>query len=101
MNLRLQHAHAGRTSGFGQERSFNGHGLKKQMKNPILEKTDQVRWCTNMREVSEATNIAPQADDWYVSDIAKTIRGIGATRTPSRSRKAHSSKLHAGTVVEL
>ena len=70
------------------------------MKKPIREKTDQVRWCTNMREVSEAANIAPQADDWYVSNIAKTIRGIGATRNPSRSWKAHFSKLHTGTVVK-
>jgi len=70
------------------------------MKNPILEKTDQVRWYTNMRELSEAVNIAPQADDWYVSDIAKTVRGVGATRTPSRSWKARFSKLRAGTVVE-
>lgn len=37
--------------------------------NLILEKTDQVRWYTNMREVLEAANIAPQDYDWYVSDI--------------------------------
>jgi hypothetical protein len=39
------------------------------MKNLILEKTDQVRWYTNMRDVFEAANIAPQDYDWYVSDI--------------------------------
>lgn len=33
------------------------------MKNLILEKTDQVRWYTNMREVFEAANIAPQDYD--------------------------------------
>jgi hypothetical protein len=37
--------------------------------NLILEKTDQVRWFTNMREVLDAANIAPQDFDWYVSDI--------------------------------
>lgn len=37
--------------------------------NLILEKTDQVRWHTNMRDVLEAANIAPQDYDWYVSDI--------------------------------
>jgi hypothetical protein len=37
--------------------------------NLILEKTDQVRCFTNMREVFDAANIAPQDYDWYVSDI--------------------------------
>jgi hypothetical protein len=37
--------------------------------NLILEKTDQVRWFTNMREVFDAADIAPQDYDWYVSDI--------------------------------
>jgi hypothetical protein len=37
--------------------------------NLILEKTDQVPWFTNMREVLDAANIAPQDYDWYVSDI--------------------------------
>ncbi len=37
--------------------------------NHILEKTDQVRWFTNMREVLDAAKIAPQGYDWYVSDI--------------------------------
>lgn len=37
--------------------------------NLILEKTDQVRWFTNMREVFDAANIAPADYDWYVSDI--------------------------------
>ena len=37
--------------------------------NLILKKTDQVRWFTNMREVFDAANIAPQDYDWYVSDI--------------------------------
>jgi hypothetical protein len=32
--------------------------------NLILEKTKQVRWFTDMREVLEAANIAPQDDDW-------------------------------------
>jgi hypothetical protein len=41
---------------------------KNQM-NFILEKTDQVSWFTNMREVLDAANIAPQDYDWYVSDI--------------------------------
>jgi hypothetical protein len=40
----------------------------KQM-NLILEKTNQVRWFTNMRKVLDAGNIAPQDYDWYVSDI--------------------------------
>jgi hypothetical protein len=54
---------------FGQERPFNGQILKEKMKNLILEKTDQVRWYTNMRDVFEATTIGPQDYDWYVSDI--------------------------------
>jgi hypothetical protein len=37
--------------------------------NLILEKTDQVRWFTNMREVFDAADIAPQDYDWYLSDI--------------------------------
>jgi hypothetical protein len=37
--------------------------------NLILEKTDQVRWFTNMREVFAAADIATQDYDWYVSDI--------------------------------
>jgi len=37
--------------------------------NLILEKTDQVLWFTNMRDVFDAANIAPQDYDWYVSDI--------------------------------
>lgn len=37
--------------------------------NLILEKTDQVRWFTNMCEVFDAANIAPQNYDWYVSDV--------------------------------
>jgi hypothetical protein len=34
------------------------------MKNLILENTDQVAWYTNMRDVFEAANIAPQDYDW-------------------------------------
>lgn len=37
--------------------------------NLILEKTNQVDWFTNMREVLDAANIAPQDYDWYVSNI--------------------------------
>ncbi|MCP2054847.1 UNVERIFIED_ORG: hypothetical protein J3D59_004707 [Pseudomonas fluorescens] len=37
--------------------------------NLILEKTNQVRWFTNMLEVFDAANIAPQNYDWFVSDI--------------------------------
>jgi len=59
----------GQPSAFGQKWSFNGQGLKGQMKNLILEKTDQLRWYTNMRDVFEAANIVPQDFDWYVSDI--------------------------------
>lgn len=39
------------------------------MNNLILEKSDQVRWYTNMRDVLEAASIVPQEYDWYVSDI--------------------------------
>jgi len=39
------------------------------MNNLILEETDQVRCYTDMRDVFEAANIAPQDYDWYVSDI--------------------------------
>ena len=39
------------------------------MKNIILEKTDQVSWYTNVRDVFEAAGIAPEDYDWYVSDI--------------------------------
>ncbi len=37
--------------------------------NLILEKTNQVTWFTNMREVLDAASIAAQDYDWYVSDI--------------------------------
>lgn len=37
--------------------------------NYILENTNQVRCFTDMREVFEAANIAPQDYDWYVSDV--------------------------------
>lgn len=47
------------------------------MKNIILEKSDQVRWYTNMRDVFEAANIAPQDYDWYVSDIETNWRPPG------------------------
>lgn len=33
------------------------------------EKTDQVHWFINIREVLDDANIAPQDYDWYVSDI--------------------------------
>ena len=47
------------------------------MMNLILEKTDQVRWYTNMRDVFEAANIAPQDYDWYVSDVETNWRPPG------------------------
>ena len=47
------------------------------MKNLILEKTDHVRWYTNMRDVFEAASIAPQDYDWYVSDIETNWRPPG------------------------
>jgi len=47
------------------------------MTNLILEKTDQVRMYTNMRDVFEAANIAPQDYDWYVSDIETNWRPPG------------------------
>ena len=65
------------TAGFGQKRSFNGQSLKGQMNNLILEKTNQVRWYTNLRDVLEAANIAPQGYDWYVSDIETNWRPPG------------------------
>lgn len=37
--------------------------------NLILEKTDQVPWFTNLREVLDAASLAPEDYDWYVSDI--------------------------------
>lgn len=37
--------------------------------NLILEKTDQVSWFTDMREVLDAASLAPEDYDWYVSDI--------------------------------
>lgn len=37
--------------------------------NLILEKTDQIEWFTNMRDVLDASDIAPQDYDWYLSDI--------------------------------
>ena len=37
--------------------------------NLILEKTDQVNYFTDMRQVFDAANIASQDYDWYVSDI--------------------------------
>ncbi|MDB5959437.1 MAG: hypothetical protein JWP59_731 [Massilia sp.] len=37
--------------------------------NLILEKTDQMRYFTDMREVFDAANIAPEDYDWYLSDI--------------------------------
>jgi len=47
------------------------------MTNLILGKTDQVRMYTNMRDVFEAANIAPQDYDWYVSDIETNWRPPG------------------------
>jgi len=47
------------------------------MKNLILEKPDQVRMYTNMRDVFEAANILPQDYDWYVSDIETNWRPPG------------------------
>ncbi|UOD28820.1 hypothetical protein INH39_25770 [Massilia violaceinigra] len=37
--------------------------------NLILEKTEQVRFFTNMREVLKAAAIVAQDYDWYISDI--------------------------------
>jgi hypothetical protein len=37
--------------------------------NLILEKTDQVSFFTNMKEIFAAAEIAPQDYDWYVSDM--------------------------------
>jgi hypothetical protein len=51
--------------------------LKGQMNNLILEKTDQVRCYTNLRDVLEAANIAPQDYDWYVTDIETNWRPPG------------------------
>jgi hypothetical protein len=45
--------------------------------NLILERTDQVRWFTNMRDVFDAANIAPQDYDWYVSNIETNWRPPG------------------------
>ena len=45
--------------------------------NLILEKTDQVRWFTNMRDVFDAAQIAPGDYDWYVSDIETNWRPPG------------------------
>jgi hypothetical protein len=45
--------------------------------NLILEKTDQARWFTNIREVLDAANIAPQDYDWYVSDIETNWTPLG------------------------
>jgi hypothetical protein len=54
-----------------------GQSLKGQMKNLILEKTDLVPWHTNMRDVFDAANIAPQDYDWYVSDIETNWKPLG------------------------
>jgi hypothetical protein len=47
--------------------------------NLILEKTDQVRFFTDMKEVFAAAEIAPQEYDWYISDIETnfTPEGLG------------------------
>jgi hypothetical protein len=37
--------------------------------NLTLEKTDQVRFFIDMREVFRAAEVAPQDYDWYISDI--------------------------------
>ena len=50
-----------------QQRSFNDHGQKAQVKNLFVKKTDQVRWYTNMRDGFEAATLAPQEYDWFVS----------------------------------
>jgi hypothetical protein len=47
--------------------------------NLILEKTDQVPWFTNMRDVFDAAEIAPQDYDWYVSDIETNWTPAGFT----------------------
>jgi hypothetical protein len=55
----------GRAGGVCEKRSCpNGGKL-----NLILEKTDQVNGFTDMRDVFDALNMAPEDYDWYVSDI--------------------------------
>ena len=47
--------------------------------NLILEKTDQVFFFTNMKEVFAAAEITPRDYDWYISDIETnfTPEGLG------------------------
>lgn len=47
--------------------------------NLILEKTDQVRFFTDIKEVFAAAKITPQDYDWYISDIETnfTPEGLG------------------------
>ena len=47
--------------------------------NLILEKTKQVRFFTNMRDVFAAAGIAPQDYDWYISDIETNFTPDGFT----------------------
>lgn len=45
--------------------------------NLILEKSEQVRFFTNMKEMLAAANIAPQDYDWYLSDIEVNVTPKG------------------------
>jgi len=47
--------------------------------NLILEKTDQVRCFTNMKDVLDAASLAPQDYDWYISDIETNWKPPGFT----------------------
>lgn len=52
--------------------------------NLILEKTDQVCWFANMREVLDAADITPQNHDWYVSDIETNWTPLGFSPVDQR-----------------
>jgi len=43
--------------------------------NVILERTDKVKYFTNMRSVVAALGISAAAFDWYISDIETNYRG--------------------------
>jgi hypothetical protein len=45
--------------------------------NLILEKTDQVRPFTNIRDVLAAAEISPQDYDWFISDIETNFLPVG------------------------
>jgi hypothetical protein len=56
------------TAAFGQKQMCKT-GFERRKMNLIFENTNQVRWFTNMLDVFDAANIAPQNYDWFVSDI--------------------------------